>query len=99
MKVNETYLDGQLRQELPVGVVANEPKADMAANLALWGEQAIWMPSVLATDRRLRWQVIDGVRTAHGPVRRDGRQLHRSVRPTGGISSVNGGPPIPRTEG
>jgi len=60
MKINETYLDGQLRQELPVGVVASEPKADLAANLALWGEQAAWMPSVLATDPQLRWEAIGG---------------------------------------
>jgi hypothetical protein len=41
MTVNETYLEGKLHRALPVGVVAHEPKADMAANLALWGEQAI----------------------------------------------------------
>ena len=32
MKVNEWYLDGHSRLELPFGVVENEPKVDMAAN-------------------------------------------------------------------
>ena len=43
LKVNERYLDGQARMELPVGVVENEPKINMAANLGLWGE-SIWLP-------------------------------------------------------
>lgn len=58
LKVNEWYLDGRLRQELPFGVVANEPKADAAANLALWGE-TIWLPSVLLADPRLHWDALD----------------------------------------
>jgi len=58
MKVNEWYLDGKARMELPVGVIENEPKIDMAANLALWGE-AIWLPSVLIADPRARWEAID----------------------------------------
>ena len=35
MKVNESYLDGKARTELPIGVIENEPKIDMAANLGL----------------------------------------------------------------
>jgi hypothetical protein len=58
MKVTEWYLDGKARLELPVGVIENEPKIDTAANLALWGE-AIWLPSILVTDRRVRWEAID----------------------------------------
>jgi len=58
MKVNEWYLDGKARMELPVGVIENEPKIDMAANLALWGE-AVWMPSILITDARVRWEAVD----------------------------------------
>ena len=58
MKVNEWYLDDHARMELPVGVIENEPKIDMAANLALWGE-AVWLPSVLVTDPRARWETID----------------------------------------
>ena len=58
MKVNEWYLDGKARMELPVGVIENEPKVDMAANLSLWGE-AIWLPSLFITDPRVRWEAID----------------------------------------
>jgi len=58
MKVNEWYLDGHARMELPIGVIENESKIDMAANLSLWGE-AIWLPSVLVTDPRARWETID----------------------------------------
>lgn len=58
MKVNEWYLDGKARMELPVGVIENEPKIDMAANLGLWAE-AIWLPSILVTDPRVRWEAID----------------------------------------
>jgi hypothetical protein len=63
MKVNETYLDGQARMALPVGVIENEPKIDMAANLGLWGE-SIWLPSIFATNPRVRWEPVDEV-TAH----------------------------------
>ncbi len=59
MKVNETYVDGQTRMELPFGVVENEPKVDQAANLALWAESLVWLPAILVTDPRLRWQPVD----------------------------------------
>jgi hypothetical protein len=58
MKVNEWYLDGHARMELPVGVIENEPKVDMAANLGLWGE-SVWLPSIFITDTRVRWEAID----------------------------------------
>jgi hypothetical protein len=60
MKVNERYLDGQARMVLPVGIIENEPKVDMAANLGLWGE-SIWLPSIFLTDPRVRWEAVDGV--------------------------------------
>jgi hypothetical protein len=58
MKVNEWYLDGQARLELPVGVIENEPKIDAAANLSLWGE-AVWLPSIFITDPRVRWEAVN----------------------------------------
>ena len=58
MKINEYYLGGKARMELPVGVIENEPKVDMAANLGLWGE-SVWLPSIFVTDPRVRWEAID----------------------------------------
>jgi hypothetical protein len=58
LKVNEHYLDGKSRLRLPFGVVENEPKVDMAANLGLWGE-SVWLPSIFVTDKRVRWEAID----------------------------------------
>jgi hypothetical protein len=58
MKVNEYYLEGNARMELPVGVIENQPKVDMAANLGLWGE-SVWLPSIFITDPRVRWEAID----------------------------------------
>ena len=58
MKVNETYLDGNSRLELPFGVVENEPKVNQAANLGLWAE-SVWLPSIYLTDPRVRWEPVD----------------------------------------
>jgi hypothetical protein len=55
-KVNEWYLDGHLRMDTPGGVLADDPLADRAANLALWAEA---LPSVLVTDARVRWETVD----------------------------------------
>jgi hypothetical protein len=58
LKVNERFLDNQAVMELPVGTIANEPKVDSAANLALWGEAMIF-PAIYLTDERVRWEAID----------------------------------------
>lgn len=58
-KVNETYLNGHARMELPVGVIENDAKTDMAANLGLWGE-SFFLPGILLTDPRVRWAPVDG---------------------------------------
>lgn len=58
LKVNEHFLDGQARLQLPGNLVENEPKVDSAANLALWGE-SIWLPTIWITDPRVRWEPID----------------------------------------
>ncbi len=49
-EANEWNLDGKARLELPVGVVDNQPKTNSAANLGMWAEQLVWLPSVFVTD-------------------------------------------------
>ncbi len=56
-KVNERYLDGVARMELPFGTTEDEPAINQAANLGLWGE-SIWLPSVFLTDPRVRWEPV-----------------------------------------
>jgi hypothetical protein len=72
MKINEYYLGGKSRLELPFGVVENEPKVDQAANLGLWAE-SIWLPSIFITDPRVRWEPINDdtalLRVPYGEVR------------------------------
>jgi len=57
LKVNEHFLNGKARLELPFGVSEGE-KVDQGANLALWAE-AIWMPSVWITDPQVRWEAVN----------------------------------------
>jgi hypothetical protein len=61
-RVDEWYLEGHLRMATPGGVLADDPLADRAANLALWAESLLLLPSVLATDARVRWEAIDAER-------------------------------------
>jgi hypothetical protein len=58
MKVNEHYINGKSRLELPFGVTEGEIKVDQAANLGMWSE-SLWLPSILITDQRVRWETVD----------------------------------------
>jgi len=58
MRVNESYLDGRGRMELPFGTIQGEPKIDQAANLGLWAE-SLWLPSIWLTDPRVTWAPVD----------------------------------------
>jgi len=58
MKVNETFREGRGRGETPFGTEEGE-KVDQGANLRLWAESLAFLPSVLLTDPRVRWEPVD----------------------------------------
>lgn len=58
MKVNEHYLDGHGRLDLPIIGVTEGPKTDQGANLGLWAEST-FMPAIWITDERVRWEAVD----------------------------------------
>lgn len=55
---NEHYLDGKSRLVLPFGLSDEGPQIDQAANLSMWAEY-VWLPAVLVTDPRVRWEPVD----------------------------------------
>lgn len=60
LKVNEHFIDGKSRLELPFGVVEDEPQVDEAANLGLWSETMMF-PGVYLTTQGVRWEAVDDV--------------------------------------
>jgi hypothetical protein len=60
MQVDEYYVGGKGRMELPWGVDEGE-KIDQGANLSLWAETITMLPAVLLTDARVRWEPVDEV--------------------------------------
>lgn len=59
LKVNEYFVDGKERQELPWAVATDNPKLDQGGNLGMWAEIIQWLPSVLVTDSNVRWEAVD----------------------------------------
>jgi hypothetical protein len=59
MKVNEHYVNGRERMEMPWGVEENSPKLDQAGNLGMWAESIGWLPALLLTDPRVHWEPVD----------------------------------------
>lgn len=59
LRVNEWFVDGQGRAELPWGSVEGNSKWDQGANLGMWFEALQWFPAVLLTDSRVRWEPVD----------------------------------------
>jgi hypothetical protein len=57
LAVNEWFLDGRARLDMPFGVM-DGPEIDQGANLALWAETG-WFPSVWLTDPQVRWEAVD----------------------------------------
>jgi hypothetical protein len=58
LKVNEHFIDGHARLELPFGVTENDPLVDSAANQGLWAEMSVY-PAAYLTDGRARWEAVD----------------------------------------
>lgn len=59
LRVNEWFVDGRGRGELPGATVEGSAKWDQGANLALWFEALQWFPAILLTDPRVRWEPVD----------------------------------------
>lgn len=57
LSVDELFVDGAGRLELPFGVSEGH-QIDQGANLALWAE-LVWAPAVWVTEPRVRWEPVD----------------------------------------
>jgi hypothetical protein len=57
-RVNESYLDGHSRLELPFGTFVDAPFTQGAANQGLWAEMAAY-PAYYLTDPRTHWEAVD----------------------------------------
>jgi hypothetical protein len=59
MQVNERYVGGVSRFQVPFGgLIENDPKINQGGNLGLWAE-SVWLPSIFLTDSRVHWSPVD----------------------------------------
>ena len=58
MKVNESYVNGSSRMEIPVGTFVDDPHTTQGALLGLWAESS-WFPAIYLTDPRVHWEPVD----------------------------------------
>lgn len=60
LKVSDTYMNGEGVMKIEGLLNMNETgeKIDQGQNLAMWGE-TVFMPSVVITDTRARWEAVD----------------------------------------
>jgi hypothetical protein len=59
LKVNEYYVGDRERMVFPWGVQEGNPKLDQGGNLGMWAEVLHWLPAILVTDARVRWEPVD----------------------------------------
>ena len=60
MKANVYYVNRQLHTELPVGVEESKPAVEPGGEPARLGQFITWLPAILLTDDRVKWEEIDG---------------------------------------
>jgi hypothetical protein len=60
-KINEYYVNGKERMEVPTGVMENNPKLDQGGVLGMWAESIEWLPAILAIDPQVKWEPVDDV--------------------------------------
>lgn len=87
LKVNEYYLDGHTRLELPFGVIENDPGVDSAANQGLWAETAAY-PAAYLTNPRVHWEAVDSTSAKlYVPFGEDEQVFNVSFDPDTGLIS------------
>jgi hypothetical protein len=56
----DSFTDGHGKMQI-AGAVETSEKIDQGANMVLWAEQLVFMPSALFSHPRVRWEAIDEV--------------------------------------